>query len=213
MRTATDFNAFYATPDPWRIANASFRDKVLFKRLEKFVSRRNVLELGCGEGHLTKTVYYPARTITGIDISDLAIERAKALNLPNASFQVADFLQTSFEGYEVIAAIECIYYLSPQEQEAFFAKVAREHPGKPLLLSGPIIGSNEHRTYLTHAGLLETFRRHGFSVIECRNLYPRRTGFLSTLAAALVRAPLFLWTLDLLPDSFVYQRLYAIKKA
>ena len=39
----------------------------------------------------------------------------------------------------MIAAIECIYYLSLPEQGMFLEKVAREHNGKMLLLSGPII--------------------------------------------------------------------------
>src|SRR5215475_5449220 len=86
MRTATDFNSFYASPDPWRISRASFRDRVLRSRLTKFTRDKSVLELGCGEGHLTQAVFGEARAITGIDISDVAIERAKALNLPNARF-------------------------------------------------------------------------------------------------------------------------------
>lgn len=213
MRTAADFNAFYASPDPWRIADSTFRDRVMLKRMRKYVSGKSVLELGCGEGHLTQTAYHSAQAVTGVDISDKAIARARALSLSNANFKVADFLELSFEGYDVITAIECVYYLSPQEQEEFFAKVTREHPGKPLLVSGPIIGQNEHRRYFTHAGILETFRRHRFTVIEHRNLYTRRIGPLSTLAAAIVRLPGCMWLLDLLPNRFVYQRLYAIKTA
>ena len=40
----------------------------------------------------------------------------------------------------MIAALECVYYLSFQEQGVFLEKVAKEHPGKILLLSGPIVG-------------------------------------------------------------------------
>ena len=29
MRTAAHFNLYYATPDPWHISHAQFRDKVL----------------------------------------------------------------------------------------------------------------------------------------------------------------------------------------
>jgi predicted TPR repeat methyltransferase len=212
MRTAADFDHFYAAPDPWRIQNAAFRDKVLRVRLAKFIRGKTVLELGCGEGHITAAIFGDARGVTGIDISDVAIGRAKARHLPNARFETADFLRTSFAGYDVITAIECLYYLSPEEQEEFFVKAAREHPGKPLLLSGPIIGENEHRRYFTHSGLLDTFRRHRYAVIEHRNLYIRRTGALSTVAAALVRLPLGLLLMDFLPESFIYQRLYAVMK-
>ena len=124
MRTAADFNSFYATPDPWRISRARFRDKVLRRCLTPFVRGKSVLELGCGEGHLTQAVFGKARSVVGIDISDVAIDRARSLDLPNARFESADLLRTSFEGYDVIAAIECIYYLSLQERGEFLEKVA-----------------------------------------------------------------------------------------
>jgi 2-polyprenyl-3-methyl-5-hydroxy-6-metoxy-1,4-benzoquinol methylase len=76
MRTAADFNLLYATPDPWRLSRTRFRDKVLRHRLRKYIHGKSVLELGCGEVHLTQTVFDEARAVTGIDISDVAIERA-----------------------------------------------------------------------------------------------------------------------------------------
>src|SRR4029077_9173392 len=112
MRTAADFNLYYAAPDPWHISHARFRDNVLSRCLNPFIRDKSVLELGCGEGHLTQTIFSKARSVVGIDISDVAIARAKSLNLPNARFESADFLPASFEGYDVIAAIECVSYLS-----------------------------------------------------------------------------------------------------
>ena len=97
MRTAADFNLYYAAPDPWHISQARFRDNVLRRRLKPFIRDKSVLELGCGEGHLTQTIFSKARSVVGIDISDVAIARAKSLNLPNAIFESADFLQASFE--------------------------------------------------------------------------------------------------------------------
>ena len=87
MRTAEDFNNYYATPDPWRISRARFRDKVLRRCLTPFIRKKSVLELGCGEGHLTQVIFDKARSVVGVDISDVAIARAKSLNLPNARFE------------------------------------------------------------------------------------------------------------------------------
>ena len=56
MRTAADFNLFYARPDPWQIEHAKFRDNILRTRLADLVRGRSVLELGCGEGHLTEAI-------------------------------------------------------------------------------------------------------------------------------------------------------------
>src|SRR5882757_2444506 len=79
MRTAADFNLYYAAPDPWHISHARFRDNVLRRYLKPFIRDKSVLELGCGEGHLTQTIFSKARSVVGIDISDVAIARAKSL--------------------------------------------------------------------------------------------------------------------------------------
>jgi hypothetical protein len=73
----------------------------------------------------------------------------------NASCVASDFLAVNFAGYDVIAAIECIYYLAAEE--AFFQKLTSEAAGKLLIISGPIIGSNEYRIYFTDSGLRRTF--------------------------------------------------------
>ncbi len=164
MRTADDFNRYYATPDPWGVSRATFRDRVLRRRLTRSIRNKSVLELGCGEGHLTQTIFHKARSVIAVDISDVAIARAKSLNLRNARFETADLLETSLAGYDVIAAIECIYYLSRQEQEAFLEKVAREHSGKMLLLSGPIV---DYPRYFSHRRLMLQFKS---SWIHCRQI-------------------------------------------
>ena len=64
MRTAADFNLYYAAPDPWHISHAQFRDKVLRRCLKPFIRNKSVLELGCGEGHLTQRNFWQS-TIRG----------------------------------------------------------------------------------------------------------------------------------------------------
>ena len=208
MRTAEDFNLYYETPDPWHVSRARFRDKVLRRRLTRFVRRRSVLELGCGEGHLTQAVFYKARSVTGIDISDVAIDRAKLLNLPNARFENADLLQSSFRGYDVIAAIECIYFLSHQEQGAFFEKVAREHAGKMLLLSGPTI---DYQRHFSHKRLLHEFSTLGFHLVKFYNLSLLWYPLSSKIIANLIKLPLGHLLLGWLPERMIHQRLYVLR--
>jgi 2-polyprenyl-3-methyl-5-hydroxy-6-metoxy-1,4-benzoquinol methylase len=211
MRTAADFDHFYGTEDPWRISRAGFRDRIFRRSVSKFISGKSVLELGCGEGHLTQAIFGNAKSVFGIDLSDVAIDRAKARAIPNAQFRSGDFLNISFEGFDVITAIECLYYLASDDQVTFFNKVAREHRGKILIISGPIIGQNEHRKYFTHSGLLAMFAQRGISIVESHNLNVYRRGMLSNIAAVLVRLPFNACLLDLLPDSLIYQRCYIIR--
>ncbi len=213
MRTAEDFDSYYKSPDPWGISNASRRDRALSQVIAPYVSGKSVLELGCGEGHLTASVFRNAASVHGIDISPTAISRATVLSLPNASFQTSDFLNVGFAGYDVIAAIECIYYLAPDEREAFFRKlIASEAAGKIFIISGPIIGSNEHRTYFTDGGLRQTFARHGLTLVESQNLNAyRKAGLGATLAAAAMRLPFGSRLIPFLPEKWVYQRAYVVR--
>ena len=70
MRTAEDFNLYYATPDPWHISRSRFRDRVLRRCLGRFIRDKSVLELGCGEGHLTRAVFGRARSVVGILLAE-----------------------------------------------------------------------------------------------------------------------------------------------
>ncbi len=208
MRTAEDFNNFYATPDPWRISRAPFRDKVLRRCLTPFIRKKSVLELGCGEGHLTGVVFNKARSVVGVDISDVAIARAKSLNLPNARFESDDLLRTSFKGYDIIAAIECIYYLSLQERGVFLEKIVQEHSGKLLLLSGPIV---DYRRYFSHKRLMYEVTTLGFTLVKSYNLSVYWHPFSSRVIGNLLKLPLGHTLLGWLPEPMIYQRLYAIR--
>jgi cyclopropane fatty-acyl-phospholipid synthase-like methyltransferase len=208
MRTAEDFNRYYATPDPWGVSRATFRDKVLRRQLTRLIRNKSVLELGCGEGHLTSTVFRRARFVNAVDISDVAIARAKLRNLPHARFQTADLLDISLAGYDVIAAIECIYYLSHEEQILFLTRIAREHAGKLLLLSGPII---DYQRYFGHKRLMYQFKELGFTVLKIRNLSVYWHPFSFRIVANLLKLPLGYTLLDWLPERMIYQRLYVVR--
>ncbi len=170
FRTAADFDEFYAAPDPWKATKTSSRDKVLLRIVARYATGKSVLELGCGEGQHTATLMNSAAHVTGVDISPVAIGRANSAGLSNAAFIASDFLSVPFAGYDLLTAIECVYYLSMEEREDFFQKIAEEHKGKPFIFSAPIIGSNEYRTYFTHNGVLDIFARHRISIIEIHNL-------------------------------------------
>ena len=205
MRTAQDFDRYYETADPWGISRYRFRERALRRLIGSYLSGRAVLELGCGEGHLTQAVFGDASAVMGVDISRVAIPRAVALELPNARFQVADFLDIPFVGHDVIAAIECLYYLSPAEQDVVLDKVATEHRGKPFVLCVPIVGGK----YPTHRGVMRMLARHGMALVKSHNLTIRNDTLRSrAVAIALKLAPLGHMLLDSVPDEFIYQRCY-----
>ncbi len=144
-----------------------------------------------------------------MDISDIAIDRAKASKIHNAEFIAADFLGFPFEGYDVIVAIECVYYLSPEERSKFFDKVASEHRGRLFILSAPIIGSGEHQRYFTHEEMLATLSLHGIRLREWHNLTVRWDSIPKRMLAGILKViPKGHRFLDYLPAGLVYQRCY-----
>jgi len=191
MRSAADFDAYYAIADPWTLERATRRDRAVARIVAPLVRNKSVLELGCGEGHLTATVFKDARFIHGVDISQVAIARAPKLR--NAEFSVGDMIDVNLRGYDVVAAIECVYYLSLEERERFFAKLATELEGIFILMA-PINGGS----YFTDQGLRELFSRHRLRLTHHEHVYAHRVPGTGILAAVGARLPF-------VPEHFPHQ--------
>jgi SAM-dependent methyltransferase len=210
MRSAEDFDQFYAKVDPWGLNAARFRDRALRRAISKYVQGRSVLELGCGEGHLTQALFSTTTSVLGVDLSAIAIARAKKRGLENAQFLVGDILSIPFEGYDVLTAIECLYYLSPDEQSFVLERISNAHRGKIFILSAPIIGER----YFTDGDILAKFSKCGMNLIEAVNL----TIYWNTLAKraagiALKLLPFGNHLIDFVPARFIYQRCYVVRTA
>jgi hypothetical protein len=67
---------FYKNSDPWGYKgnpDDEYRKQVLLSIIDEFGPFDKALDIGCGEGFITKDI--PAKTIHGIEISDLAASR------------------------------------------------------------------------------------------------------------------------------------------
>ncbi|MEH1100525.1 class I SAM-dependent methyltransferase [Micromonospora sp. CPCC 205561] len=86
--------------------------------IETWAPRPTILDLGCGTSAnlpLTRGRY---RHYHGVDISRRAIEVARSLDRPDASYEVADIrAYRSMERYDAVLLREVIYYLSVAEAE------------------------------------------------------------------------------------------------
>jgi cyclopropane fatty-acyl-phospholipid synthase-like methyltransferase len=117
--------------------------------------------------------------------ASLAIDRAKARGLSNAHFEQSDFLDGSFSGYDLISALECLYYLGPEELGRFFDNVAIQHAGKLLVLSGPIIGEVGRNKYFNHKRMLRIFnafvsRSWDLTILQPTGILFRNGSFLTS---------------------------------
>ena len=163
MRTAADFNLYYAAPDPWHISHARFRDKVLRRRLKPFIRGKSVLELGCGEGHLTQTVFRKARSVVGIDM-----RRSCSANREtgHSGFK-APISSSVTRGLRRDRGHRMRQLSVPAGAGSVPGESCQEHPGKILLLSGPIV---DYRRHFSHKRLMHEFKTLGFAPLRFYNL-------------------------------------------
>jgi SAM-dependent methyltransferase len=140
-----------------------------------------VLDLGCGNGIPVTKELAKRHAATGVDLSPVQIERARAL-VPDATFVCADMTSVDFpEGaFDAVVAFYSIINVPVEEQPALFARVARWIvPGGwflAVLGRDPWTGLEENwrgvegaTMYWSHADL-HTYRRWlseaGFTIAE-----------------------------------------------
>lgn len=208
LSSVSDFDSFYSRPDPWGLRRVKFRDRALRRAIAPHVAGQIVLELGCGEAHLTRAIFHDAKRVSGIDISHVAIARAKMQNLSNATFAVEDMKTIPFGGFDVIAAIEVLNYLSEEERAAFFARIAAEGSGT-FIMATAITGGK----YFTHDAVLRHAHSAGLSLLSRSNIFPEfGPGWLAQrLRSVFVRLPFADHLLGFLPDGWVQKRVYVFR--
>ncbi|MFA5829415.1 MAG: class I SAM-dependent methyltransferase [Candidatus Gracilibacteria bacterium] len=117
----------------------------------------SVLDIGCGYGRVLKHMYEMGyRDLTGIDVSDGLILRAKQL-CPDAVYRIQDIESIQLEQkYDLILIMGVIeYILSDENQKEFFGKVSRAlRPNGHVLLETFVLDPTNICQYM--AGLLKT---------------------------------------------------------
>ncbi len=108
-------NDFAQSEDQWNFETSS-HEKERFKKLLSFarsVPHASILEIGCAEGHFTELLATISQDITAIDVTPLAIQRAKKrVKSKFVTFEVTtidDFTPT--KKYDLIICAEMLYYI------------------------------------------------------------------------------------------------------
>jgi SAM-dependent methyltransferase len=130
------FNLTYLRKDPYRLSRAEEVKKFqkAFQLLQG-TQFNEVLEIGCGEGKTTAYLVPIAEKITAIDISDIAIRRAKSQNYPNVLFKQADFfIEQLPETFDRIFCSEVLCYFEPEQLPSVVERIAQQLKPKGLLL-------------------------------------------------------------------------------
>ncbi len=122
--------------DPW-VKENDYVDESNKNLLEliQMVPHDSILDVGCGSGEITKLLTTISKDVTGIDVSESAIERARK-NVPKAKFEalsLEDFQTT--KKFDVIVCAEILYYILDRKK----ALEKLQKLGKYLVTSNFII--------------------------------------------------------------------------
>lgn len=113
------FEALYAgRPDPWGVQVSPLayqRYLALVEVVGQYSPCGSILDVGCGEGALTRYLVGCAPEVTGIDASPTAIARARRL-VPKATFHSCTLEEFSAKHlFDVVLAVEVLYYVKSVE--------------------------------------------------------------------------------------------------
>ncbi len=126
------------------------KDPNLVERVVKLVDRGKLVELGCGEAVILSALPGGAFSeYVGVDISRVAIERARERALAGCRFEVCDLEHWQGEsGAALVMIEECLYYLTRASQDRLL-RVALES----VAPSGAVLVAMHDRH--KHAALVE----------------------------------------------------------
>lgn len=131
-------SSYRSQEDPWgtrTIPEKRIRYEELFRLLPRPPVQAAV-DLCCGEGDFTVGLAKVAKSVSGVDCSNIVIQRARE-RLLSVSFEVSDVRDLTsdwFAQFELIAWLDGIYWLTPPESEQVLQKIAEGTKSQRLTL-------------------------------------------------------------------------------
>lgn len=132
-RVVEQYDQWYETP---RGALYDRLEKKAIGRLLPYAGgAKRLLEIGCGTGHWGMFFSANGYHVTGVDVSEDMLMRARQKSLPNCSFEMADAHDLPFasDSYDVVSAITSLEFVrQPGRVVAEMARCARKGAGHLL---------------------------------------------------------------------------------
>lgn len=131
-----------------------FSDKVYlyktYRELDKIFgesSGKKVLEIGCADGSFASYLQTKGYVVEGVDISPLAVDKARALGIKAEVCNVEQGLPAQAESFDAVIACEVIEHL--YDTDAFVKEIKRVvRSGGHVFLSTPNLASLKNRLRL-----------------------------------------------------------------
>ncbi|SEG91978.1 Nodulation protein S (NodS) [Nonomuraea solani] len=139
------FDWWHRSPDPWRLGTDDYERHKYATTLRLLPDRtyRHILDVGCSEGVFTHMLAtgHPEAEVTGVDVSERALNRARGRPGPaRLSFTRADLI--SYErsrAFDLVVCAETLYYVGRHERLRLASArlVDLVRPGGLLILVHP----------------------------------------------------------------------------
>lgn len=162
---------FYSILDPYG-QDKWYSDIMRRKSTIELLTKRELtfdscLELGCGEGRITKKMLEFCKKITAVELSSKAIKKAKIINeqdLEQITFIEDDMYQVTFEkeAFDLINAIESLDYTNKKKDE-IDKWIQWLKPEGYIIFSGPNLPG-----YFTYNEILDLFSRKDLTIVEIK---------------------------------------------
>jgi trans-aconitate methyltransferase len=117
------FDWWHRRPDPWHLGTDRYERHRYVTMLGRLPARpyRRILEVGCSEGVFTEILMkaHPGAEITGIDISERALARARHRigDTSRVRFEQADILgHRVVHRFDLVVCAETLYYLGRDDR-------------------------------------------------------------------------------------------------
>jgi len=133
-----DFDGTAERYDQWyETARGALYDRLEKKAMSQLLpdceDGKKLLEIGCGTGHWSAFFSAKGYHVTGVDISERMLVKAKSKDIRNSRFQLADAHDLPFEAdsYDVVAAITTLEFVQrPERVIAEMVRCARKRTGQ-----------------------------------------------------------------------------------
>lgn len=226
LRSRAEWEQWYKNANPWGTEGSDkdrVREDALVQRLQ-FARFASLLDLGCGEGHLTNVLAPLSKKTLAFDIADNALERARA-RYPQIDFRQGDLLDViarpdiASHPFDFVAVSEVLYYFqTDEEREQALAGIARlGTPSCLFYFSVLVTGASQHRRYFTYGEFIERISRH-FNVIDTFPSVADMPKPLDLLRRLMVAekariAALRMWTATRKPEASRHLGCFAVKRS
>ena len=120
-----DFNLDYQfQDDPWDVKFAEGGDYDFCLSWVETLQPHSIVDLGCGRGRFTRRFKKLAENVIGIDVSTIAIDKAKA-EYPAVDFRVGDLRTIQLFPADVFTCKDVIYYFQHDGAEHLVDEVSK----------------------------------------------------------------------------------------